>query len=461
MDLVHLGGRSPRLDYEDFPRSPRRSRKNSHNIPPAAPDVPGAQEPPSPTPRRRETARDSSRYRDRDSDWDRRQDDEFLLRTPESRASSSSYHQSRPRYYGSDSRRDLSTTPSHSVASSMTSVATPHPPRSSATRQSQIPYRRPSVSVRGPSCAEYDDELIRERRRSPSQSRSIRVVPSPPRSRRPSRPVPYASSSSSDSEDDSTEEAYDSQDDRRRPRSHRETQLVLLSRSRYERSRSRADTAGRGDQRSRRREESVRRDVEDHDETDSRGTPSLDEIPRDRTPSRIRSRPQSRPASVKRIRAEESDHEHDADSDEPPARELRDRLELRGSHKERHSSRVSRDHKQNRSQSYSKRSAPSKRYVLPKALPEVDHGSSHRVRSSSKRYYESEDRCVEKRETYHPPSASHRRSKTVSVSGSMAASHHQSVSSSTKRSSTFLGSIFGSSHYGQSQHQSPAKPVKL
>lgn len=368
MDLVHLPARSSRSDYEDSPRSSRRSRKNSRNIPPAAPEVPGAEVPASP-PRRRRTVRDSSRYRDRDSDWDRRQDDEILLRTPESRASSSSYHPSHPRYYGSDSRRDLSTTPSHSVASSMTSVATPHPPRSSITRQSQVVYRRPSVSLRDASCPEYEDELIRESRRSGSHSRSIPIVPSPPRSRRPSRAVSLASSSPSDSEE-GTEEAYDSQEDRRQPRSHRETQLVRISRSRHERSRSRADTTRRGDYRSRRRDESVRRDVEDYDETDSRRTPSPDERPRARTPSRARSRPQSRPASVKRIRADESDREHDADSDEPPARDLRDRLERRPSHRDRHSSRAPRDHRQSsRSQSYSKRTTPSRRYVLlPMAL---------------------------------------------------------------------------------------------
>lgn len=371
MDLVHYTGRSSRSDYEDSPRSSRRSKKNSRNIPPAAPDVPGPEKLASP-PRRRQTVREGSRYRERDSDWDRRQDDEILLRTPESRASSSSYHLSHPRYYGSDSRRDLSTTPSHSVASSMTSVATPHPPRSSVTRQSQVIYRRPSVSLREPSRGEYDDEHLLESRRSRSRTRSIPIVPSPPRSRRPSRAVSYASSSFSDSED-GTEEAYDSRDERRRSRSRRETQLVRVSRSRHERSRSRADTSRRSEHRSRRRDQSVRRDVEDHDETDSRRTPSPSERPRDRTPSRARSRPQSRPqsrpASVKRIRQEESDHEHDADSDEPPLRDLRERSEPRGSRKDRHSSRASRDHRDGSRQSFSKRSAPPKRYVPPIVCP--------------------------------------------------------------------------------------------
>lgn len=405
--------------------------------------------------------REESRYRDRESDWDRRQDDDFLLRTPPSRASSSSYHPSRPRYYGSDSRRDLSTTPSHSVASSMTSVATPHPPRSSATRQSQVLYRRPSVPIREASSLEYEDRLLHESRRSRSQSRSIPLVPTPPRSRRTSRAVSYASSPSSDSEDDGTEETYDSQDETRRPRSYREKQLVRISRSRHERSRSRAGTARRGDHRSRRREASVRRDWEDCDERDFRRSPPLYETPRERTPSRPRPRSRSRPASVKHIRADESDHEHDADSDEPPARDLRERLERRGSHKDRHSSRASRDHRRNRSESHSKRSAPPKRYVLPTALLGIEHGSSRRARSSSRRYYESEERSVDKRDKYHPPSASLRRSKTDSVSGSMAASQHQSVSSSTKRSATFLGSFFGSSHYWPSHHHVPAKPVKM
>lgn len=379
MDLVHFTGRSSRSDYEDSPRSSRRSKKNSRNIPPAAPDVPGPEKLASP-PRRRNTEREGSRFRDRDSDWDRRQDDEILLRTPESRASSSSYHLSHPRYYGSDSRRDLSTTPSHSVASSMTSVATCHPPRSSVTRQSQVIYRRPSVPLREISRLEYDDEDLLESRRSRSRARSIPIVPSPPRSRRPSRrpsrAVSYASSSFSDSED-GTEEAYDSRDERRPSRSRRETQLVRVSRSRHERSRSRADTSRRSEHRSRRRNESVRRDVEDHEETDSRRTPSPDERPRDRTPSRARSRPQSRPASVKHIRAEESDHEHDADSDEPPPRDLRERLELRGSRKDRHSSRASRDHGES-SRSVSKRSAPSKRYVPTIIHPQrltIAHGA--------------------------------------------------------------------------------------
>lgn len=375
MELVHLGGRSPRSDYGDSPRSSRRSRNNSRNIPPAAPDVPGADEPASPPTRR--TVRGGSRYRDWNSDWDRRQEDDFLLRTPESRASSSSYHHSRPRYHSSDSRRDLSTNPAHSVASSMTSVATPHPPRSSVTRQSQVLYRRPSVSIREASSLVYDDELIRKSPRSRSQSRSIPIVPTPPLSRRTSRAVSSASFSSSYSEDD-TEEAYDSQDDRRRPASRRETQLKHTSQNRHGRSRSRADTTRRGEHRSRMREESIRRDMEDYDETDSKRTLSLNERlrertlsrPRERTPSRPRSRPQSRPASVKRIRADES--EHDADSDEPPVRELRDRLERRVSCKDRRSSRASRDHVRNRSESHSRRSAPLKRYVLLMALLRVD-----------------------------------------------------------------------------------------
>lgn len=473
MDLVHLGGRSSRSDYDDSPRSPRRSRKNSRIVPPHAPEVPGDEEPPSP-PRRRMN-RERSGYRERESDWDRRQDDEFLLRTPESRASSSSYHQSRPRYYDSGSRRDQSTTPSHSVASSMTSVATPHPPRSTATRHAPAAYRRPSTSAREPAARIYDDEVVYERRRSRSQSRPrcvMPVVPTPPQSRRASRSrAPSYASSPPESEDDHTEEPHDSEGDYRPSRSRRDMQLVRLNRD--ARSRSRAAAGRRDNHWSERQGMSVSRSMEeDREEMDFRDYTSPDERLRERITSRQpsratsrpasrqASRPPSRPASVRHILiGGGGDHEHDADSEEPPARDRRDQVERREGHKDRHSSRAPRDHRRNRSESHSKRSPPSKRYVKSAPFQGAGSGSSRRIRSSSKRYYESEDRTVERRDKYHPPSSSLRRSKTISVSGSAAASQHHSVSSSRRPS--LLGSFFGSSHNGASHHQIPAKPPKL
>lgn len=448
-----------RSDYEESPRSSRRSRTNSRTIPPPAPEVdwsaPVEEEAASPR-RRRKTERD--RDRSRHSDWERRHDEEVLLRTPESRASSSSYHPSHRRYYDSGSRRDRSTTPSQSVASSMTSVLTPHPPRSSVTRPANVVYRRPSVSIRDVSSAGYDDEVARESRRSLSQPRSIPVLPSTPLSRRTSRMVRSASVSSLGADRDDIEEPYDSHDDERGAQSHRETRLVRVER--MERSGSRPNIRSRDWGRRRRDEELIAPDEDDRDDTDSRHAPSIDKRPSVRAPSRPVSRSRSRPASVRHVPARESDHEHDADSDEPPTHDLRDRFERRKSRKHRHSSRAPRDHGRSRSESHSKRSPPPKRYVLSSALLGVGPGSSHRPRAS-KRYYESEVTTVEKIDRRHPPSTSHRRSQTVVDSGSVAPSQHQSVSSSTRRSSTFLGSFFRSSLPGQSHQHSPEKPVKL
>lgn len=449
-----------RSDYEESPRSSRRSRNTSRNIPPPAPEVdwsaPVDEEAASPRRRRRtETDRDRSRH----SDWERRHDEEVLLRTPESRASSSSYHHSHRRYYDSGSRRDRSTTPSQSVASSMTSVLTPHPPRSSVTRPSNAVYRRPSVSIRDASPAAYDDEGARESRRSLSQPRSIPVLPSTPLSRRTSRMLRSASVSSLGSDRDNIEEPYDdSHDDEREDRSRRETRLVRVER--VESSRSRANFNSRDHGRRKRYERSIGPDEDDRDETDSRHPPSIDDRPSVRAPSRPVSRSRSRPASVRHVPARDSDHEHDADSEEPPTHDLRDRFERRKSRKPRQGSSAARDHGRSRSESHFKRSPPPKRYVLSSALLGVGPGSSHRPRAS-KRYYESEVTTVERLDRRHPPSASHRRSQTVVDSGSVAASQHQSVSSSTRRSSTFLGSFFRSSLPGYSHQHSPEKPVKL
>lgn len=486
-----------RSDHDESPRSSRRSRKTSRNIPPPAPEVDWTrsadEEPESPRRRwrpERERYRDRDRERDtsrhRDSDWERRQDEEALLRTPESRTSSSSYHLSR-RYHDAGSRRERDTTPSRSVASSMTSVPTPHPPRSSMTRQANVIYRRPSVTIRDTSPARYEEETPRESRRGHSQTRSIHVVPISHVSRRPSRTLQVPVATSSSENDDYTEDPYESHGDRsiprrhmdtrliraeesddvygdrREPRGYRETRLVRVERD--DRSPSREDIRSRN-YRPIPRARSVRSLEEDRDEIGSRHMPpreEIDEKPMVRTMSRPVSRSRSQPASIRHVPDPESDYEHDADSDEPPARELRDRFEPRKPQKHRHGPRASRDQGRSRSENHSRRSPPSKRYVLSSALLGVDSGSSRRARpSSSKLYYESEAVvALDKQKRRHPPSASVRRSNTVVGSGSAAASQHHSVSPSTRRSSTFLGSFFGSSLPGYSHHTTLDKPVKL
>lgn len=456
-----------RSDYDESPRSSRPRRKHSHNVPPHAPEVPTGDGPESPRRRRRsEREWDGDRSRPRDSDWerDRWHEEEVLLRTPESRTSSSSYHPSHGRYREAGARRDRSTASTHSVTSSMTSVPTPHPPRSSMTRLSNAPgvYRRPSVPIRDVAVAGYEEDISRGSRRSHSQARSMRAVPSVPVSPRTSRTLRSASVSSYNSDhEDGSEEPYDVHDDRREVPAYMETRLVRVVREEVSRSRSRAATRA-SSYRPSRRGGSIRPRDEDYDETDSRHAPSLDEIPSVRMPSRPVSRSRSRPASIRHIPDPESDHEHDADSDEPPPRPLEDRFERRDSRKQRQSSRAPRDHGRSRSENPSRRSPPSKRYVLPgAALLGIHPGSSRRVRSS-KLYYESEAPSAQKQDRRHPPSSSFRRPTTVIGSGSVDASQpHHSVSSSTRRSSTFFGSFFGSSLPGHSHRHAPEKPVKL
>lgn len=457
-----------RSDHDESPRSSRRSRKNSRNIPPPAPEVSdfyqsaADEELESPRRwRRSEKDWDVDRSRRRDGDWDPRQDDDLLLRTPESRASSSSYHAShRHHYHESRSRRDRSTTPSQSGASSMTSVLTPHPPRSSVTRPStgNAVYRRPSVSMREISSAGYDEDISRGTRRSHSQTRSIHAVPSAPSvplSRRTSRTLRSASVSSFNSDHEGDEELYeDGHDDSREPRSYRETRLVRVNRE--ERSRSRADT--RVSYRPSRRQESVRPKEEDYDEIDSRHALSLDELLPVRLRSRPASRSRSRPASVRQISDPESDRDHDADSDEPPPHDPRDRFDRRKSRKHQHTSLTPREHGRSRSENPPQRTSPSKRYVLPTTLLGVSPGSSRRIRSS-KIYHESEALSADRQDRRRPPSSSLRRPNNGS--GSVAASQHKSVSSSTKHSSTFLRNFFGSSLPGYSHHHAPEKPVTL
>lgn len=484
-----------RSDHDESPRSSRRSRKAPRNIPPPAPEVdwtrPADDEPESPRRRRRperEKYRDRDKSRHRDADWERRRDDEALLRTPESQTSSSSYHLSR-RYHDAGSRRERDTTPSQSVASSITSVLTPHPPRSSMTRQANanVIYRRPSVTIRDNSPAQHDEDIPLDTTRNHSRPRLAHVVPVLPLSRRPSRTlqVPEATSSS---ENDDTEEPYDSPDDRRvrriyedsrlisaeesgddrgdrrEPRSYRETRLVRVER--IARSPSAEDIRSRS-YRPILRARSVRSEEEDNDEMGVRHMPPRHGTDREppvvRTMSKPASRSRSQPASARYVPDLQSDHEHDADSDEPVTRELQDRFERRKPHKHRHGSRASRDQGRSRNEIHPRRSTRSKRYVLSSALVGVDSGSPRRVRPSSSNidYKSAPVRALDKQERHRPTAASIRRSNTVIGSVSAAASQHQSVSSSTRRSSSFFGSIFGSSLPGHSHHHAPDKPIKL
>lgn len=453
-----------RSDYGESPRSSRRSRKNSHLIPPPAPEVdwsqPVDEEPDSPPRRTRTTIRHTTI---RDGNWDR-EDEEIPPRTPESRTSSSSYHPSHLYHRRSEHRRDRST-PSRSVASSRTSVHTLQPPRSSMNRPAD--YRRPSVSVRNGSSVGYEDERSRDRQRSQSRPRSH--VVSTPLSRKTSRTFERQSATESDTVDDDTELSYDShEEDDREARSRAEHRLIPVSPA--ERSRSRYDVARRSDRRYRRRGEPARPVEEDFDDTDSRQTPSLHEEPPPRTPSRSCSRPRaqsrsrSRVVSVRRIQQDnhvydpDENVDDDASAEESPAHDLRKRFERpTGSHKDGRSR--TREHRRARSEMHTKRSPPSKRYVSSVAIPGVTSGSSYRVRSSPKRYYETEVVEVEKRVRQRPPSSSVRRSNTVH--SSVAASQHQSVSPSTKRPSPKIFERLFRPPLPKHRHHAPEKPKKL
>lgn len=459
-----------RPEYSESPRSSRSTRKNPRNVLPPAPEVdwskPVDEGPASPPRRsRRERTRDRSRHTD--ADWD--QEEEELPpppRTPDSRTSSSSYHPSHDLDRRSGYRQEQSTS-SSSTATSRTSVVTPQPTRSSMTRQPI--YTRPSVSIRGTSSAGYEDGISRASRRSQSHARSAHMVSSLSRSRNPSL-------SEFESQYEDTEMTDDNREDGRGARSHWENTMVHVSRGDPSPSRSRSRSRSRPDRRRsgyrqrRRHEETVIPVQEDYDETESRHPPSHhEEPPSPRTPTRTRSL--SRAASVRQIlHHQEDDHvydrendmDNDADSEDPPSRhdrDLRERFERPiTSHKHGHNG--IRDHRRTQSERHAKRSPPSKRYVSSAKILGIDPGSSRRVRSSPKRYYESEILEVEKHDRHHPPSTSLRRSNTVN--GSMPTSQHQSVSSSRKRSSssTFLGNFFGSSLHGH-HHQAPDKPVKL
>lgn len=448
-----------RSDYVESPRSSRRNRKNSHPIPPPAPEVewfqPVGEEPHSPPRQTRRTTVRRTVVGDRD--WDN-EDEEIPPRTPESRTSSSSYHPSRPLGRRSEHRRDRST-PSRSVASSRTSVHTLQPPRTSMSRPSD--YRRPTVSLRDGSSAGYEDDRSRDRNRSQSRPRSHIV--STPLSRRTSRTFEPHSQSESYTADES-DTSFDSQEEEdRAPRSRAEHRLIPVNRA--ERSRSRYDAARRSDRQYRRRGNPARPVHEDFDDTDSRQTPSLHEAPPPRTPSRSRSR--SRAVSVRRIQQRQlEDHvyerdeniDDDASAEEDATHDLHERFDRpTGSHKNRRSR--TREHRRAKSEMLVKHSPPSKRYVSSVMISGVNPGSSRRVRSSPKRYYETEVVEVEKHVRPRPSSASVRRPNTVH--GSVAASQHQSVSSSTKRPSpNFFERLLGPP-LPKHRHYAPEKPKKL
>lgn len=460
-----------RSDYVESPRSSRRTRNTSHPIPPPAPEVdwsqPVDEEPHSPPRRTRTTTTTIRRSIVRDGPWDH-EDEEIPPRTPESRTSSSSYRPSHPLGHRSEHRRDRST-PSRSVASSRTSVHTLQPPRSSMNRQTG--YRRPSVSLRDGSSAGYEDDRPHDRNRS--RSRPPSHVVSTPLSRRASRTFEPQATSDSDTADEDTETSYDSHEEENRDaRSRADNRLVPIAQA--ERSRSRYDTTRRSDRRYGRRGEPARPVEEDFDDADSRQTPSLPDDPPPRTPSRSRSRPRaqsrsrSRAVSVRRIQPRQQDdhvydrHEnsdHDASAEDSPAHDLRERFERpTGSHKD--GRKGTREHRRAKSEMHhTTRSPPSKRYVSSATVAGVPPGSSRRVKSSPKRYYETEVVEVQKRVRQRPPSASVRRPNTVH--GSVAPSQHQSVSSSTKRpSSKFLERLLGPP-LPKHRHRAPEKPKKL
>lgn len=384
------------------------------------------------------TARDRLDPRDRELERDMRQD-EIIMQTPDSRASSSSQRPSRR--YQSDPR-GLQYTPPHSVSSSRASTRMPHPPRSSMTRSStaEVPYRRPSLRELAP--AGYDDPDSRHgTRRAHSHARSVHAVPSDPVIRRRA----YASGSESNGED--TETTYDSWDVRRKPRAGERHRRLSLD----ERSPRRAEPRTSHHHSRRRRGEPARLD-EDYDEMDSRHTLPVDHEPPAPHP---RSRPHSRAPSARHIPEPDVTESEDSQDDT----RLRDRFERRGKHRHRRHGSHKTDTRRRRSESHMDPSPSPKRYVLPSILGGIP-GSSHRARSSPKRYYDTEVTTVEKVDRHHPPSASLRRSNTAGGSQAAASQHHSVSSTRRSSSSTFLGSFFGPSLHSH-HHHATDKRVKL
>lgn len=447
-----------RPEYLESPMS-SRSRRSSRVLPPAPElDSLGLEDEDrdssphrSSRDRDRDRARGRGRGRDgdtrtmdrlvlRDREWERRQDEEILMQTPDSRASSSSRRLSR--HYHSDPR-GRQPTPPHSVSSSRASTRVPHPPMSSMTRPStaEVLYRRPSL--REPIRAGYDDQDPGHGlRRARSHARSIHAAPSVP----VLRDSMYASGSESNGED--TETTYDSLDDRRRPRRGDRSRRL----SRHERSPSRAEPT-RSHHRPRRRRRDSARLEEDYDEMNSRHTPSIDDelLP----PLHPRSRPQSRAPSARHIPEPDVTESEDSQDDH----HLRDRFERRGKHRNRHDSHHKTESRRRRSESHMEPSSTPKRYVLPSIFG-GNPGSSHRARSSSKRYYDTEVTTIEKPDRHHPPSASLGRSNTVSGSQAAASQHHSVSSTRRSSSSTFLGNFFGPSLHSH-HHHATDKRVKM
>lgn len=441
-----------RPEYLESPRS-SRSRTVSRVLPPAPElDLLRSEDEDQDSPPYRSSrgrGRDTGRGRDggsrpadrlapRDRDWERRQDDEILMHTPDSRASSSSHRPSRR--YLPDPRGPHSTPP-HSVSSSRASTRVPHPPMSSMTRPlaAEVTYR--PRSMREPAPAGYDDQDVRPAvYRARSHARSIHDSASVPFPRGSVRAYTSASVTGSESNGEDTETTYDSLDDRRRSRRgadrHRRP-------SRYDRSPSRAEPR-RSHRHPRRRHRDPARPEEDNDEMDSRHTVSMDDEPL--PPLRPRSRPQSRAPSARHIPEPIVTESEDSQDDH----RLRDRFERRGKHRRRHDSHKT-ESRRRRSESHVEPSPTPKRYVLPSILG-GNTGSSHRARPSTKRYYDTEVVTVEKLDRPNPPSASLRRSNTVSGSQAAASQNHSVSSTRRSSSSTFLGNFFGPSLHSHHHH---------
>ncbi|KAL2281592.1 hypothetical protein FJTKL_11492 [Diaporthe vaccinii] len=393
-----------RLEYLESPMS-SRSRRSSRVLPPAPmlDDSTGSEdEDPDSPPHRSSRGRDRDRGRGwaRDGDttardrldprgWElereRRPDEGIIMQTPGSRTSSSSHRPSR-RYQPDTRGRDY--TPPHSVSSSRASTRVP--PMTSMTRPStaEAPYRRPSLRELAP--AGYDDPDARHgARRARSHTRSVHAVPSAP----VLRGRVYASGPESNGED--TETTYDSWDVRRSRGGERARRLSL-----DDRSPSRAEPRT-SHHRSRRRRGDPSRLDEDYDEMDSRHTLPVDHEPPPPPPPHPRSRPHSRAPSAIPIPEPDVTESEDSQDDH----RLRDRFERRGKPRHRRHGSHKTDPRRRRSESH----------VDPSPTPK---------RPSPKRYYETEVTTLEKVDRHHPPSASIRRSNTVSGSQAAASQHH-------------------------------------
>lgn len=396
------------------------------------------------TARDRLVLRDLDREREREWERERRPDDEIIMHTPDSRASSSSHRHSR-RYHSDPRGRQY--TPPHSVSSSRASTRVPHPPMSSMTRPTtaEAPYRRPSLRDLAP--AAYDEPDARHGvHRAHSRARSVHAVPSAP----VLRERVYPSGPESNGEDSET--TYDSWDVRRRHRRGERPRRLSLD----DRSPRRAEPRTSHHRSRRRRGDPARLD-EDYDELESRHTLSVDHEPPPPPPlpPHPHSRPHSRAPSARPIPVPDVTDSEDSQDDQ----HLRDRFERRGKNRHRRHGSHKTDPRRRRSESHMDPSPSPKRYVLSSIFGGTP-GSSHRARPSPKRYYDTEVTTVEKVDRHHPPSASLRRSNTVSGSQAAASQHHSVSSTRRSSSSTFLGSFFGPSLHSH-HHHATDKRAKL